>query len=102
MLVQGLRVSLQQSFREGSQTYLRTLPGSGELVRQEMHDLNFEIQTLWDEVVPVAHIAIEKEYLQPVLEKIDMRTEQEKKFRDAVVVYVSDRGCYLILPTNRT
>ncbi|RYO96577.1 hypothetical protein DL765_011556 [Monosporascus sp. GIB2] len=45
-------------------------------IEEERRAIIHEIQSLWDEVVPVAHMAVEKEFLNPLLKvvEIDMDT----------------------------
>ncbi|RYP75489.1 hypothetical protein DL771_002374 [Monosporascus sp. 5C6A] len=54
----------------------RQLTRSQGPIEEERRAITQEIQSLWDEVVPVAHMAVEKEFLNPLLKvvKIDSDT----------------------------
>ncbi|ORY68481.1 uncharacterized protein BCR38DRAFT_423402 [Pseudomassariella vexata] len=91
MLVQGCRASLDSAFREATTTYADTSPavsGYKRAVEAEMIAIIGEIQSLWDEVVPVAHMAVEKQLLEPILRRIDVTTERAITFQGIVSVYI--------------
>lgn len=65
-------------------------------VDEERQAIGQEIKSLWDEVVPVAHMAVEKEFIKPLLAttSIDSR---EKKLRNATIsayVRVQDKSSF--------
>jgi len=48
-----------------------------------------EIQSLWEEVVPVAHMAAEKQLLGPILRRFDLSEERRSLQQDVICDYVS-------------
>ncbi|XXG96854.1 peptidyl-prolyl cis-trans isomerase Pin1 [Hypoxylon texense] len=48
-----------------------------------------EIQSLWDEMVPLAHMVVEKDYLKPIMNKTDMYSERQNARDATVAVYTS-------------
>ncbi|KAI0455404.1 hypothetical protein F5B21DRAFT_472191 [Xylaria acuta] len=53
-------------------------------VHGEVADIVKEIDWLWEEVIPVAHMSVSAQYLRPVLKTFE-NWERSKLFRDAVV-----------------
>ncbi|KAI1755472.1 hypothetical protein F4782DRAFT_488664 [Xylaria castorea] len=53
-------------------------------VQDEAADIVKEIDWLWEEVIPVAHMSVSAQYLRPVLNTFE-NWERSKLFRDAVV-----------------
>ncbi|RYP10700.1 hypothetical protein DL764_000490 [Monosporascus ibericus] len=56
----------------------RAKPADASLARaieEERRAIIQEIQSLWDEVVPVAHMAVEKEFLNPLLKVVEIDSD---------------------------
>ncbi|KAI8949580.1 hypothetical protein F4801DRAFT_552595 [Xylaria longipes] len=53
-------------------------------VHDEAADIVKEIDWLWEEVIPVAHMSVSAQYLRPVLKTFE-NWERSKMFRDSVV-----------------
>ncbi|KAI1818981.1 hypothetical protein F4861DRAFT_528601 [Xylaria intraflava] len=53
-------------------------------VQDEAADIAKEIDWLWEEVIPVAHMSVSAQFLKPVLNRFQ-NWETSKKFREAVV-----------------
>ncbi|RYP93844.1 hypothetical protein DL770_000040 [Monosporascus sp. CRB-9-2] len=51
------------------------LTGSQGPIDEERRAIIQEIQSLWDEVVPVAHMAVEKEFLNPLLKVVEIDSD---------------------------
>ncbi|OTA60705.1 hypothetical protein K449DRAFT_74781 [Hypoxylon sp. EC38] len=85
------RASLDTVFLDASLAYSKRAPYASSNTRstsEEREAVYAEIQSLWDEMVPLAHMVVEKEFLNPILKLIETYSEREGG-RDAVVyVYV--------------
>lgn len=55
-----------------------------------------EIQSLWDEMVPLAHMVVEKDYLKPILNKIETCSERQSARDATVAIYVSPHFNFFI------
>ncbi|KAI0138609.1 hypothetical protein F4776DRAFT_654352 [Hypoxylon sp. NC0597] len=86
------RASLDTVFLEASLAYNKRAPRASSNARsisEERDAVYAEIQSLWDEMVPLAHMVVEKEFLNPILKLIETYSESQGG-RDAVVyVYTS-------------
>ncbi|KAI1384802.1 uncharacterized protein F4822DRAFT_433342 [Hypoxylon trugodes] len=81
------RASLDMVFLEASSTYNKRTPNSSnhaQAINEERDAIYAEIQSLWDEMVPLAHMVVEKEFLKPVLKKVDTSFERQN-VRDTIV-----------------
>ncbi|KAF3059798.1 hypothetical protein GL218_05031 [Daldinia childiae] len=59
-------------------------PSNAQAVNDERDDVYAEIRSLWDEMVPLAHMVVEKEFLKPILGKVETCSERQT-IRDATV-----------------
>lgn len=59
-------------------------PSYSKAVDAERRAISEEIQSLWEEVVPVAHMAVEKEFLKPFLKEVEYAAK-DAKFRNATI-----------------
>ncbi|KAL7626482.1 hypothetical protein AAE478_003254 [Parahypoxylon ruwenzoriense] len=86
------RASLDTVFLEAASTYNQNAPYVSDYARainDERNAVHAEIQSLWDEMVPLAHMVVEKDFLKPILKRIEMCNEQQT-VRDATIsVYTS-------------
>ncbi|KAI1479563.1 hypothetical protein F4774DRAFT_120037 [Daldinia eschscholtzii] len=57
---------------------------NAQAVKDERDDIYAEIQSLWEEMVPLAHMVVEKEFLKPILGKVETCSERQN-IRDATV-----------------
>ncbi|KAI2777908.1 hypothetical protein F4815DRAFT_276850 [Daldinia loculata] len=81
------RASLDTVFLETSSTPNKRVsfaPGNAQAINDERDDVYAEIQSLWDEMVPLAHMVVEKEFLKPILGKVETCSERQT-VRDATV-----------------
>ncbi|KAI1469248.1 uncharacterized protein F4812DRAFT_323535 [Daldinia caldariorum] len=81
------RASLDSVFLETASTSSKRVsfpPENAQAVKDERDDVYAEIQSLWEEMVPLAHMVVEKEYLKSILGKIETRSERQN-IRDATV-----------------
>lgn len=85
-------MSLNTAFREAAQTYNSSAPVVHEYnqaIEAEMLAILEEIQSLWEEVVPVAHMAAEKQLLGPILKRFNLNEERRSLQQDVICDYVS-------------
>ncbi|KAI0181171.1 hypothetical protein GGR52DRAFT_21611 [Hypoxylon sp. FL1284] len=74
-----------------------------QAIDEERSAVYSEIQSLWDEMVPLAHMVVEKEYLKPISDKIE-KCSGRQKARDATVAiytttmlrFMNERLCVLL------
>ncbi|KAI8966284.1 hypothetical protein F5Y11DRAFT_188856 [Daldinia sp. FL1419] len=81
------RASLDTVFLETSSAPNRRAPfapGDAQAINDERDDVYAEIQSLWDEMVPLAHMVVEKEFLKPILGKVD-KSSNRQTIRDVTV-----------------
>ncbi|KAI0850283.1 hypothetical protein F5Y00DRAFT_252355 [Daldinia vernicosa] len=81
------RASLDTVFLETSSIPNKQVsfaPGNAQAINDERDDVYAEIQSLWDEMVPLAHMVVEKEFLKPILGKVETCSERQT-VRDATV-----------------
>lgn len=58
--------------------------GHSRTLEAEIAAVKEEIQSLWDEVVPVAHMAIEKTMLEPILKLVNVKLESHQ-YQNAII-----------------
>lgn len=79
-------MTLDTVYAEACSSGIDTMMDASDLenLEDERHAISQEINSLWDEVVPVAHMAVEKEFVKPLLmtTNIDSR---EKQLRNATI-----------------
>ncbi|KAI0122531.1 hypothetical protein F4814DRAFT_438545 [Daldinia grandis] len=81
------RASLDTVFLETSSTPNKRVsfaPDNAQAINDERDDVYAEIQSLWDEMVPLAHMVVEKEFLKPILGKVETCSDRQT-VRDAAV-----------------
>ncbi|KAI0835659.1 hypothetical protein F5Y06DRAFT_289052 [Hypoxylon sp. FL0890] len=98
------RASLDTVFLDASLAYSKRVPSESNArsTNEERDAVYAEIQSLWDEMVPLAHMVVEKEFLKPILKLIETCSERQGG-RDAVVYaytssmlrYMNERLCLL-------
>jgi hypothetical protein len=72
----------------------RETAGYDNDIETELLAVKAEIESLWDEVVPVAHMAVEKQLMEPILKRINGRqnagvTQQRVTFAYVCVSFYS-------------
>lgn len=95
-LVRGCRLSLDIVYQEAAKTWNDTAPGANpypRAVEDEMMAIRDEIQSLWDEVVPVAHMAVEKQLIEPILKRITTAKKRRDTQNDVIGLYVCSHSC---------
>ncbi|KAI0882050.1 uncharacterized protein GGS22DRAFT_191781 [Annulohypoxylon maeteangense] len=81
------RASLDTVFLEASLTYNRRASYASNYARDindEREAVYAEIQSLWDEMVPLSHMVVENEFLKPILKKTETRSDRQGT-RDMIV-----------------
>lgn len=77
---------------EALERYPSTVPGPSKqprVLETEISAVMEEIQSLWDEVVPVAHMAVEKAMLGPILQLEDAVRKSVRSQNAIISSYVS-------------
>ncbi|KAI1781334.1 hypothetical protein F4818DRAFT_436528 [Hypoxylon cercidicola] len=89
------RASLDIVFLEASYSYRKHeqrekyTPDHTRALNEEHSAVYSEIQSLWDEMVPLAHMVVEKDYLKPILNKVETYSERQSARDATVAVYTS-------------
>jgi hypothetical protein len=95
--VEGIRTKLDR-------IYLETLNSSNTLNShgsdQESHDLQEELESLYSEILPVAQMSAEQQYLEPALKTIAASNGQGQERSLKAVKYVCSQALYMHV-TNR-
>ena len=60
--------------------------------QQEVRDLQEELESLYTEILPVARMSTEQQYLEPALTQIAARDGQAQQRSIKAVEYVSNSG----------
>lgn len=82
--VEGIRTKLDRIYLEALQN-----SSSGEAPdSQETTDLQDELESLYSEILPVAQMSAEQQFLQPALKAIEASDGQGQKRADTAVEYV--------------
>ncbi|KAI1762220.1 hypothetical protein GGR53DRAFT_426013 [Hypoxylon sp. FL1150] len=86
------RASLDMVFLEASSRYSKPehhTSDDARAINDERSAVYSEIQSLWDEMVPLAHMVVEKDYLKPILNKIETCSERQSARDATVAIYTS-------------
>ncbi|CAJ2505872.1 Uu.00g000020.m01.CDS01 [Anthostomella pinea] len=60
-----------------------------EAILQEHREIWGEVTSLWDEVIPVAHMAVESQFLNPLLRRLSMAIESQDVRNATITAYTS-------------
>lgn len=63
-------------------------PDEAGALQDELKTTMTEIQSLWEEVVPVAHMAVEKTLLEPILKTVDSKKGSRGCQNSIITTYV--------------
>lgn len=95
------RASLDTVFLEASLTYNRRASYASNYSRDindERNAVYAEIQSLWDEMVPLSHMVVENEYLKPILKKTETRSDRQvardkivSRYTSAMLLFMNER-----------
>ncbi|KAI0014987.1 hypothetical protein F4780DRAFT_130683 [Xylariomycetidae sp. FL0641] len=81
-------VQLDQAFVEANLTYNVAKDSErsdyGDAIASEHSAVLDEIKSLWEEVIPVAHMAVEEQFLKPIIEAIG-RQNIERGYHEAMI-----------------
>ncbi|OTB01411.1 hypothetical protein M426DRAFT_25715 [Hypoxylon sp. CI-4A] len=86
------RASLDAVFLEASLTYNKRGQSPSkytQTVNEERDAVYAEIQSLWDEMVPLAHMVVEKEFLKPISDKVESFSTRQSSRDETVSLYTS-------------
>jgi hypothetical protein len=92
-LVSLCHASLDKIFVEACCDYRKKagpVSDHSKVLEEERQDVLNEIQSLWDEVVPVAHMATEAEFLKPILDKTGWDLKNRAKRNLTISGYVRE------------
>ncbi|KAI1344224.1 hypothetical protein F5Y15DRAFT_106319 [Xylariaceae sp. FL0016] len=69
--------------------------GYGKAVAEEQQAFASEIESLWEEVIPVAHMAVESQFLQPLMVNTKASENTQRSRDTAITSYISAVLCCL-------
>jgi hypothetical protein len=84
--VEGIRTKLDRIYLGELKSVSE--PMNGDLDGQEIADLQEELESLYSEILPVAQMSAEQQYLQPALHEIASRGSQGQERSVKAVKYV--------------
>jgi len=84
--VEGVRTRLDRIYLETLQECKDTTNGQED--SHELHDLQEELESLYSEILPVAQMSAEQQYLEPALREIAARDGQGQERSIKAVKYV--------------
>ena len=85
--VEGIRTRLDRIYLET--LHSSSAPNGHDLENQEVNDLQEELESLYSEILPVAQMSVEQQYLEPALKVIAATNGQGQKRSVKAVKYVS-------------
>ncbi|KAG9233961.1 hypothetical protein BJ875DRAFT_377471 [Amylocarpus encephaloides] len=90
--VEGVRTKLDRIYSEA----LHPSESSGDDDSQEVHELQEELESLYSEILPVAQMSAEQQFLQPALRTVAATTGQIQKRAARAVEYIHKCLTFLV------
>ncbi|PQE10819.1 vacuolar H+ Ca2+ exchanger protein [Rutstroemia sp. NJR-2017a BBW] len=96
--VDGMRTKLDRIYLEALGNPAG--PDSNNVNEQEMKDLQEELESLYSEVLPVAQMSAEQQYLEPALREIALRSNQGQERSYQAMKYIQECLNFLVKRTK--
>ncbi|KAI0480745.1 hypothetical protein GGR56DRAFT_288229 [Xylariaceae sp. FL0804] len=83
--------SLNTVFIESARVYNKNCPGtpsSRQTAAEERLAVSSEIESLWEEVIPVAHMAVEGQFLTPIIRKVKAAAQTKAERNSTISSYI--------------
>jgi gamma-glutamyl:cysteine ligase YbdK (ATP-grasp superfamily) len=94
--VEAIRTKLDRIYLEALHSSKDTTNGQED--SQEVHDLQEELESLYSEILPVAQMSTEQQFLEPALREITARDGQGQERSVKAVKYVQNPLLFQDLP----
>ncbi|KAG9243119.1 hypothetical protein BJ878DRAFT_512346 [Calycina marina] len=91
--VEGIRTKLDRIFLEAAGNSKVAVSGARDM--KEVSDLQEELETLYSEILPVAQMSTEQQYLEPALQEISSRNGHGQRRSVKAVGYINE--CLTVL-----
>ncbi|KAK4178149.1 hypothetical protein QBC36DRAFT_111319 [Triangularia setosa] len=91
--VEGVRTRLDRIYLE---TLERNSGSSSRVSPSEVSSLQEEVESLYSEILPVAQMSVEQQFLEPALRKVEARNGQEQAKSKQATGYIHDCLDYLL------
>lgn len=75
---------------QGTRVNLDDAPTHAKATQEERRAITEEIESLWEEVVPVAHMAVENQFLKPFLRTVQFNQRDAKQRNATISAYVRE------------
>jgi hypothetical protein len=89
--VEGIRTKLDRVYLEG----LSNTPGGHNADEHEINDLQDELESLYSEILPVAQMSAEQQYLEPALQALKSNNGQGQDRSVKAVQYVQNHPSFI-------
>lgn len=86
--VECIRTKLDRTYLETLVSHVET-GTSGHVAKEEIHALQDELESLYSEVLPVAQMSVEQQWLEPSLRSLSSKNGQSLKRTAEALTYVS-------------
>ena len=86
--MEGTRTKLDRVYLEALESAMRS-GNTGPVDKEELADLQAEVEDLYKEILPVAQMSTQQQFLDPALKDLADRNGQELAKSDQAVAYVS-------------
>ncbi|ROV98347.1 hypothetical protein VMCG_07173 [Cytospora schulzeri] len=98
--VECIRTKLDRSYLESLESYVGP-DGSNDAAKDEVHALQDELESLYSEILPVAQMSVEQQWLEPSLRSLSAKRGQSLGRSAEALVYMLDCLDYLLDRTGR-
>ena len=85
--VETIRTKLDRIFLESLQAAKRSNKHE-EVSREQVHGLQEEVESLFSEILPVAQMSVEQQYLEPALKSLSEKNGRSVTRTSEAIVYV--------------
>ncbi|ROV89537.1 hypothetical protein VSDG_08505 [Cytospora chrysosperma] len=99
--VECIRTKLDRSYLESLESYVKSDAGD-HAVKDEVHTLQDEVESLYSEILPVAQMSVEQQWLEPSLRSLSAKNSQGLGRSAEALTYMLDCLDYLLDRTGRT
>lgn len=89
--VECIRTKLDRSYLESLESYVKS-GASNDAAKDEVHDLQDELESLYSEILPVAQMSVEQQWLEPSLRSLSAKNGQGLGRSAEAMTYVSTQA----------
>lgn len=89
--VECIRTKLDRSYLESLESYVKSDAGD-HAIKDEVHTLQDEVESLYSEILPVAQMSVEQQWLEPSLRSLSAKNSQGLGRSAEALTYVSTKA----------